>query len=273
MGKQRNLGVTARRDKRDKKLQSHSGLCSRSIPRDTEIQLPLSIHPVFLSPTRPFPPTGKHFTLLFYFRHRASSSLNKKKKRKRNSSLHIYHPIFPHQSLFNHRFPPQSSASITLTAFSCDKAQWTAVLTKPYTCMTNMGWGRAEVWSRNWLCRLMERAGFRWGDSTENRKTGEEGGCLCTKDSEMTFSCSVYPIKWSRGVQLGSTEAGEMHKSDTCTVLSSAEAWSRHSHWERMFLAEHSLSDASKNPHSSFPLSLRRKDNCIMTFVGHHFTT
>lgn len=265
--------MTARRDKRDKKLQSHSGLCSRSIPRDTEIQLPLSIHLLFLSPTRPFPPNRQTFYSFLFSTQGFIFPSSLKKRKEKEIPPFIFFILFFLISLYSitdflHNLALQSPLQLSPVIKLSEQLYWQNHIPAWQTWA-----GGAEVWSRNWLCRLMEWAGFRWGDSIENRKTGE-GGCLCTKDSEMTFSCSVYPIKWSRGVQLGSIEssanrkAGETHKSDTCTVLRSAEAWSRHSHWERMFLAVHSLSNASKNPHSSFPLSLH-----IMTFVGHHFTT
>lgn len=221
----------------------------------------------------PFPQTGKHFTLFLFSTQGFIFPSSLKKRKEKEIPPFIFFILFFLISLYSitdflHNLVLQSPLQLSPVIKLSEQLYWQNHIPAWQTWA-----GGAEVWSRNWLCRLMEWAGFRWGDSIENRKTGE-GGCLCTKDSEMTFSCSVYPIKWSRGVQLGSIEssanrkAGETHKSDTCTVLSSAEAWSRHSHWERMFLAVHSLSNASKNPHSSFPLSLH-----IMTFVGHHFTT
>lgn len=82
--------VTARRDEGGKNLQSHSGLCSQSIPRETEIQLLLSLHltlsPVFTFPSSTsyyiFVPTRLHpyvsnllqkIIIIFFYSHSSSS--------------------------------------------------------------------------------------------------------------------------------------------------------------------------------------------------------
>lgn len=141
-GAEKARSVTARRDEGDKMLQSHTGFCSQSIPTDIEIQLPLSIHLHFRSSVHLFLQcillylslSTQSFTHTFAF----------SKKKKKMPIFIFFLPILPSSCLYSitgSLYNLMPCASITLVPFSCDEAQLTAVLIKPYTCMTNTSWG------------------------------------------------------------------------------------------------------------------------------------
>lgn len=86
--------------------------------------------------------------------------------------------------------------------------------------------GGPEVWSRNWLCRLMERAGFRWRDSIENRKTGEEG----RKIVRWHFPVLSIPLSEAEECSLAALNPLWTERQGKCTNQTRAQCWAQQRH-------------------------------------------
>lgn len=167
--------VTVRRDKGDEMIQAHKGLCYQSILKDTEIKFSLSIylHSLLCSPILQ--------QLLLHI------SLSSPLSCLSSLMQSVFSFLFSSSAYIQLLLPSTVlCASVTTVLFSCDEAQRTAVLTEPYTCMTNASWGPKQ------------RSGFKsnlevWIDGEKTQGTcgiveqevGEEG------EGEVSVSPSV----------------------------------------------------------------------------------